>query len=316
MGLTLLEASKFYSEQGEYVKSGIIEQFASGSPILDILPFEELPGGMVEWYTEGTLPATQFRGINEAYANDTGTLVPNYETVAIMGGDLDIDTAIVKTKGARIRTVQEGMKLKALQSRFHATFLNGDQSTNPKEFTGLRKRAFGTQLVNAGSTSGGDVLSLSALDIVLSRVRPISNNAKLVIYSNITLALRLAAAARNPTVSGYVIQTKDMFGMPQMTYQGIPWRVIEQDYSGTDILPFTEANPGGGTPASTSIYVVAMSDSDLTGVQTGGIEVDDLGKLQTTPAYRTRLEWLCNIAAYNPRSFARLQGIKDGAIVV
>ena len=310
--LTLLEAAKESRESGETLKAGIIEQYASKSPILDVLAFEEVAGGTVEWMVEKTLPNTANRAINEAWVNGVGEVDERIEKVVIQGGEIKIDTAIIKLKGVGVLNTQVTMKLKALQSKFHSDFFNGDQSVNGKQFSGLRARAGGTQLVDAGTTSGGDVLSLSKLRRAVSRVRPLSAKGFVRIFSNLDLALRYGDAISNPAVSGYIVQTKDEFGIAAPTFMGIPWYPIEEDQFGNSILPFTEAAPGGGVGAS-SIYIVAFGASDLNGIQTGGIDVRDLGEMQTENNRLIRLDWLANFATYNPRSFCRLRGIKDGA---
>ena len=85
---------------------------------------------------------------------------------------------------------------------------------------------------------------------------------------------------------------------------------------GTPILPFSEANPGGGAAASTSIYVVQLGDGGVIGIQNDGISVRDLGELEAKPVFRTRVEWYASIAIFSGKAVARLRGIKDAAIVV
>lgn len=97
MALTLLEASK--QNDGDVHRSSIIEMFAANSDILRVLPFEEVQGGSLSYTQEGKLPGVAFRGINEAYSESTGILNPQTETLRIGGGGLDVDKAILKTRG-------------------------------------------------------------------------------------------------------------------------------------------------------------------------------------------------------------------------
>ena len=311
--LTLLEAAKQSREAGETLKAGIIEQYAGKSPVLDVLAFEEVAGGTVEWLLERTLPTVTNRAINEAWSDSPGEVEERIEKVVIQGGEIKIDTAIVKLKGNGILSTQVAMKLKALQAKFHSDFFNGDAAVNPKSFSGLRARASGTQLLNLGTTAGGDVLSLSQLRRAISRVRPLSPTGQVRIYSNLELALRYGDAISNTAVAGFVTQTKGEFGVAAPTFMGIPWFPIEEDAFGNQILPFTETSPGGGAATSSSIYIVAFGASDLNGIQTGGIDVRDLGEMQTENSRLIRLDWLANFATYNPRCFCRLRGIRDAA---
>jgi hypothetical protein len=49
--------------------------------------------------------------------------------------------------------------------------------------------------------------------------------------------------------------------------------------------------------------------SDVCGLQNGGLEVRDIGELETKPVYRVRFEWFCSAAVFNPLSIARVYGI-------
>jgi hypothetical protein len=50
------------------------------------------------------------------------------------------------------------------------------------------------------------------------------------------------------------------------------------------------------------------------GIQNGTMRVDDLGKMQALPAYRTRVEWYTGLSIEHPKAAARLWGIKTGAV--
>lgn len=202
------------------------------------------------------------------------------------------------------------MKVKALSLSWTNTFVNGDTATNPKEFDGIKKRLTGTQLVSAGSTSGGDVLSLERLDALIDQVDEPTH-----VIMNKTMRRRLTAASRNTGVGGYITFEQDQFGRRVEMYQGLPIVVLQEDNERNLILPFTEAGEGGGTAQCTSIYCVSFDDMGLTGIQSGGIDVRDLGELDTKPAVRSRVEWYSGIAVLQPRAAARLYGVKDGAVV-
>ena len=130
------------------------------------------------------------------------------------------------------------------------------------------------------------------------------------------MALRLAQAARNTAVGGFISWQPNEFGQRVMEYNGIPILIAKEDNVGNDILPFTEPNPGGGAAASTSIYAVSFGDGGVVGIQSGGLDARDLGELEAKPVFRTRIEWYASIALFNGRSVARLRGIKDSAVVV
>jgi hypothetical protein len=213
--------------------------------------------------------------------------------------------------GANQRAVQEGMKVKALAHRWTLAFIKGDSSADPREFDGLQRRIppGSSQLIDAGATLGGDALSLYLLDTLIARVE----NPNYLIM-NKTMSLRLSQAARSTTVGGYITYPLDQFGRRVTAYNGLPILLADEDNTGAQILPFTEANPGGGAAASTSIYCCALGEGELVGLQNGAIDVRDIGELETKPVLRTRIEWYPGVAVFNGKSVARLRGIKNIAI--
>lgn len=308
MALTLLEAAKL--NPGDVLRNAVIEIYAGSSGILEALPFEGISGNALKYNREEKLPGVGFRGVNEAYTESTGILNPQTESLVIAGGDLDVDKFILDTQGMEQRSVHEAMKIRALALAWTKKFIKGDADSDPREFDGLQKRIVGNQLIAAGSTSGGDALSLMALDTLIDQVIEPTH-----LIMNKQMRRRLTQAARTSGVTGFVRWEKNSLGQQVAYYNDLPIITVDLDESQASILPFTEANPGGGTAASTSIYCVSFKDGMLTGIQGGIPDVRDLGELQTKPALRTRVEWYNGVAYFNGRAAARLNGIKDAAVV-
>lgn len=313
MALTLLEAAKVAANNGEALRSGVIEMYARSSPILGVLPFEDISGNALRYNREDVLPGVGFRGVNEAYTESTGILNPLTEPLLIAGGDLDVDAFITTTMGAGQRSTQESLKIKSLAHYWTWAFLKGDGSTDPRIMDGLQARVgTGNQALANGTTSGGDALSLAKLDEMIDLVVDPTH-----LVMNKTMRRRLSAAARLSTVGGYITYDLDAFGRRVTRYQDLPILVVDEDNAGNKILPFTEAS-NNATPgtACTSIYCVSIGAGMLTGIQSGPIQVRDLGELQTKPALRTRCEWYSGMAVFHGKAVARLWSIKDGAVVV
>jgi hypothetical protein len=307
MALTLLEAAK--QNSGDVYKSGVIELYAGSSSILMNLPFQDIAGNALKYNRESSLPGIGFRGVNEAYTPSTGVLNPLTESLVIAGGELDVDAFILKTMGMEQRAVQESMKIRALSLAWTRKFIKGDASTEPREFDGLQVRVTGSQLISAGSTANGAALSLAKLDEAIDQVL----NPTHLIMSK-AMARKFAAAARATSVSGYITYTPDQLGRRILNYNDLPILTVDMDDAGAAILPFTEA-AASGTATATSIYIVSIGADALTGIQNGTIDVRDLGELQTSPLYRTRIEWYNGLAIFNGRAVARLRHIGDLAIV-
>lgn len=306
--MTLIEAAKL--ESGNIFKQGVIELYAGSSSILANLPFMDIQGNALKYNREGALPGIGFRGVNEAYTPSNGVINPLTEALVIAGGEIDVDKFIVQTQGASIRSTHEAMKIRALALSWTRKFIKGDTTSDPREFDGLQARVTGNQKIQAGTTANGTALSLAKLDEAIDQTLNPTG-----IIMNKALRRRLSAAARTSTVGGYVTYDKDSFGRQIMMYNDLPILEVDLDHEQTAILGFDEAATSG-TATATSLYVVSMGDDALSGIQNGGINAQDLGELQASPVYRTRVEWYNGLAIFNGRSVTRLWSIADAAVTV
>lgn len=297
MALTLLEAAKL--NNGDVYKAGVMMKFAETSDILRVLPFEGINGNSLKYNIEETLPGIGFRGVNESYNESTGIINPQSESLVIAGGDLDVDKFIVDTQGADQRTVQEAMKVKALALSWTKTFIKGDSESDPREFDGLQKRITGDALFQNG-TAG---LSLAKLDEAIDYVE----DANAILMSK-AMRRRLTDAARDTAVGGYITYSVDEFGRQVTKYNDIPIIIVDKDNENNQILDFSEPS------STTSIYVVSFGESKVSGLQNGGMDVRDMGELDTKPAFRTRVEWYSTFGVFAPYSAARISEITNAAV--
>jgi hypothetical protein len=298
MALTLLEAAKLNA--GDVYKAGVYMKFAETSDILRTLMFNSIDGNSLKYNVEETLPGIGFRGVNESYTESTGIINPKVESLSIAGGDLDVDKFIIDTMGADQRAVQESMKIKALALSWTKTFIKGDNESEPREFDGLQVRLTGDALIANHATGAG--LSLAKLDEAIDAV----DGATHIIMSK-SVRRRLTVAARTAAVGGDITYTIDEFGRQVTNYNGLPILIADKDNENNEILGFTET----GTTAS--VYVVAFGEGKVQGLQNGGMDVRDVGELETKPALRTRVEWYSGFGVFMPRSAARLKNITDAA---
>jgi hypothetical protein len=299
MALTLLEAAKLST--GDVYKAGVLMKYAETSDILRVLPFEGINGNSLKYNVEETLPGIGFRGVNGSYTESTGIINPKVESLTIAGGDLDVDKFIVDTMGAEQRAVQEAMKVKALALSWTKTFIKGDSESDPKVFDGLQKRLQGDALIANHATGAG--LSLAKLDEAIDAV----DGATHILMSK-AMRRRLTVAARTSSVGGNISYSTDEFGRQVTMYNDLPILIVDKDNENADILGFTEAN------STTSIYVVAFGEGQVNGLENGGMDVRDIGELETKPALRTRIEWYSGFGVFAPRSAARLKNITDAAV--
>jgi hypothetical protein len=95
---------------------------------------------------------------------------------------------------------------------------------------------------------------------------------------------KIRSAARR--IGGWT-QQRDDFGRTIDFYNGVPLLDIGKKGDGTLIIPQTETQ-GTANGIASSIYAVRFgqdeADQAVTGLTNGGIQVDDLGELETKPA--------------------------------
>lgn len=315
MALTLAEANKLTENR---MVPGIVETFVKESPVIDRIPFKDIAGNAYKYNEELALPGVEFRAVNAAYAESTGTVNPKTESIVILGGDADVDTFLVKTGGnlADLRTTQNNMKTKAAAYKFDDTFINGDTATDANSFDGLKKRLTGAQVIIAG-TNGLTILGTTdadrhnffdQLDNLIAAVLGI-NASNGALYMNAAIKAKIASSARRLTTYD---QTVDSFGRHIQMYNGIPLLDIGNKADGTLVIPQTEVQGTSGAACS-SIYAVKFGsgedDGSVTGLQNGTIDVRDLGELDVKPCFRVRLEWFVGLGVFHGQAAARLSGV-------
>ena len=85
-------------------------------------------------------------------------------------------------------------------------------------------------------------------------------------------------------------------------YDGIPVEI-------SDFVPDNEVQGTSGAVCST-IYALNFGLQEaLCGLQNGGIEVVDVGQLETKDAVRVRIRWYCGLALFNQLRCAKLIGV-------
>jgi hypothetical protein len=314
MAITLSEAAKLSQS---YLQKGVLETFVQSSPVLDRLPFMTIQGNSYAYNEEGTLPGVAFRAVTGSYTESTGTVNQKSESLVITGGDADVDKFIVQTRGDvnDQRAVQTALKVKALSYQFQDTFFNGDVAVDALSFDGLKKRLTGGQVISGGTNGSAiltDTTSIHAffdkLDELVAAV-PGLDGSNGALYANASIIGKIKSAARH--ISADVFVEKDINGKRQVVWNGIPLLDAGATPAGAAIIPQTETQ-GTSTNAS-SVYAVRFGQSEgdqaVTGLTNGGVQVYDLGELETKPAYRTRIEFYTGVAVFGGKAAARLTGV-------
>ena len=309
MALTLAQ-SAVLSEND--LQRGVVETFVQESPVLDRIPLMDIQGNAYAYNEEGTLPGVEFRAVNSAYAESTGTVNQRTESLVILGGDADVDTFIVQTRGNLNdqRATQTAMKVKAAAYKYQDAFINGDVAVDANSFDGLKKRLTGAQVIASATNGIGPVAGghdfFDALDNLIAAVA----GGPDALYTNATIRARIMSSARR--LGGADFMNEALTNKRVPTYNGIPLLDIGTKADGTAIIPMTETQ-GTSTDAG-SIYAVKFGlgegDQAVTGLTNGGVQVKDLGEIDAKPVFRTRIEFFCGLGIFGGKAAARLTGVR------
>jgi len=305
MALTLVEAAK--GESNVFTR-GVIETFIEDQRLTQVIPFRNIVGGLDGVELESVLPASATRAVNEAFVQSEGRIDEIIQALKIYGGDIGIDPFITATKGSAQAARHVSLKIKSIADRWITDFFKGDSSANARDFDGLQLRLDGFNVLSAGATANGAVLSLLSLDEAIMR----AHNPSYLCMGR-QMANRLTQAARNTLVSGSIVRTDmNSFGQRALFYNDLEVIVVTDTENNDNVLGFTEA-AASGTNTASSIYVLGVGDRGVEGIQNGSFRVRNLGEDNATPREDTRVEWYNNFQINHSRGVVRLRNIADAA---
>lgn len=300
MAVTLVQAANASTNM---LQRGVIQTFIDESPVLDRLPFMEIEGNAYEYRKESALPGIAFRAVNAGYTESTGAIVPATVGLKIFGGDADVDRFIQRTMSnwEDQRALQTRLKAKAAAIFFTQSFFEGDSVADPNSFDGLRTSLTGAQVITAGTN--GAALTLTMLDDLLATIDGMPD----VIYANDWLIRKINALVR--ATGAIPPEPREQYGKLVYSYAGIPLVNPGFGLDGvTRILAFDETV--GTSTLTSSIYAVRFGEQEyVSGLTNGGIDVYDLGELETKPAFRVRIEAYMAIAMFRAKAAGRLKGV-------
>ena len=263
------------------------------------------------------MPGAGFYDVNDTWIESTPTFTQQTATLKILGGDADVDEFLRQTRSniQNLKAIVTDLKSKAVARTFEDYAIYGDVATTPKGFNGMHKLVSTSMCVHGGTTTTPAVGSMKKLKSLVRLVKP--NGPDYLIMSRVTRdnISDYAERAESPvTING-----RDEMGKPIMYFAGIPiiatdWLLQTESIAtvGADTSIYSAKT--GGT--ATSIFAAKLGEKMLAGCQNGGIQVKDLGDLETKDATRTRIKWYVSLALFNVLSLARYDGITDGVWAV
>ena len=295
MALTLTESAKLSRDM---LKRGVIETILEESPMLRALPFLDVEGNSFKYTQENTLGGATFYGVNATWTEATATFTQKTASLAILGGDADVDNFIQRTRSDvhDQRAIQTALKAKDVARKWEQTLIAGDTATDANSLDGVKKLTPSGQTMYPAAAGGS--LTLALIDQLIDLVK--GGKPDVLLMSKRTrrkLKSLLAASAH------YVESGESSFGRQVLMYDGIPVLV-------SDFIPDNEAADNGTGSTFSSIYALQLSAADgLVGLTNGGLEVIDVGQLESKDASRVRVRWYVGLALLRDTAVARMNGV-------
>lgn len=322
MAVTLVD---YFKQSNDPLKKGFIKDLLRFSDLIGIVPLVDINGLQVEGTRWQTLPSAAFRKIGAGYTESTGQTEQIQETLSILGGDVKIDRVLEGNANVMEDPLVTQMRMKAAAVAFvfNNTMINGDQSVDPDEFEGLKKRnsnmparmsidlavATDSLKVLAGTSQEQDFLD------AFHKADKYVNGATHMLMNEDTL-LGVGQVLRRVGLLNTVTDAHDRVfeAFNSMAFVDVG---LKSDKT-TEIITNTE-DPGDGGNDATSIYVVRFdTDDGVHGIQLAnkGMDIYDPltgGELESGPQMLRRIDWPIGLWNLSQFTIARIKGFKMAA---
>ena len=270
-GITLAQSADLTNDT---LKAGVVETMATESKLLAVLPFLNVEGHGYSYNIETDMAGVEFRAINTAYNTVAPTTERKTEYLTILGGEAIVDSFQMEVHSDinNLMAVEVALTAKSVAHKYEQTFLNGDSAVDSNAFDGLIKRFVATAIPK------GDLVA--DLDVLLDGVQ---GGADALIMNKATRRA-LTAVARD-----HITYKENEFGKQVAQYGGVDIVDVEAEILANDVI----------------LAVRFGVHEAVAGLQSrSGLKVKSLGELGETPQVKTRIEWFCGLAVFNPKAVA------------
>ena len=307
MPLLRTEAEKL---SNRYLEAGIVEELVEKDSMFAYLPFMQVNNKTYDYIREDeSAMATAIAGTSSVDWRDPNDTIPEEAMsfievsakLRILAGDVDTDRFLKATMGDtnNQKAAQLAAKAKIIRSKFQNCLINGNSSTNTKQFDGLATMVSSGQTLTAGGN--GATLTFDMLDELKDQVNYGAD--ALVMHSKTWRAMKSMMRALNIQPEHVAVEN---VGIMVPVYDGTPILI-------NDFVPTTETQ-GTASGICTSIYAARFNEADglfgLYGGPNAGIVVEEVGLVQNKDADRTRVKWYTGCALKSTKALARLQGVR------
>lgn len=299
MPLLVTEAEKLSQEDME---RGVIEEIIDKDELFALLPFTHVSDKTYTYVRENALPDVEFLDPYDDLEESAATFTEVSSKLKILGGDLLLDKFTTSTQSSINDQVaiQIAKKAKAINRTFRNALVNGNSTTNPKSFDGIRALTPASQTLVAGTN--GAALTLEMLDELKDAVK---------LGADVLMMRQGTFRAFKTIMRSFGGNTGDMvqlpnFGNPVPAYDGTPIIINE-------FLPADEVQ--GTNDKTCSIYALRLNEADgfhgIYGGGPAGVQLEHIGTSHTKDADKWRVKWYAGTALKATHAVARLKGITN-----
>lgn len=276
MAMTLNDMKAGMSDK---VSQQVVDIFTRESEILQVLPFDNCvspQGGstLTYSYMQKKLPSTAaFRPLNSEYAATEATLVRKSADLKIFGGKFSMDRVLKQAAGPwNNMAYQMREKILAAISLFHYTLINGDATTNTKEFDGLDKMLAGTA-TEFGAGASIDISTMTALkanaDALYEQLQNLIKKTKAdALLMNTATISKIQTMAR---ILGYKTESEEAFGRKVTSMDGIRFMDLGDHYTVSE----SAAVANSCVKAGITRTIATVSTTGLTDIYAVKFDVND-----------------------------------------
>lgn len=307
MAMTLTDMKAGMSDK---VAQQVVDVFLRNSEILQMLQFDNCvspQGGstLTYSYMQKKLPSVAaFRSLGSEYTASEATLEKKSADLKIFGGKFSMDRVLKQAEGKyNNMAYQMQEKILAAISLFHYTLINGDATTNTKEFDGLDKMLAGTSTeYNTGSAL--DISTMAALKTNADQLYEylqnlIKNTNADALLMNTSMISKIQTMAR---VLGYKTETEEAFGKKVTSMDGVRFMDLGNHYTVSD----TSATANSVVNADITRTISSASTNGLTDIYAVKFDVND-------GFHAASLTGNSAITQYVP-DFSKPGAVKDGEV--
>lgn len=275
MAMTLADMKAGMSDK---VAQQVVDIFLRESEILQMLQFDNCvspQGGSTLTYTymQKKLPSVAaFRALNTEYTANEATMEKKSADLKVFGGKFSMDRVLKQAEGRyNNMAFQMREKILAAISLFHYTLINGNATTDSKEFDGLDKMLAGTSTEFNG-TAVIDVSTMANLknnaDQLYEALQLLIKNTQAdALLMNSSMIAKIQTMAR---ILGYKTDSEEAFGKKVVSMDGVRFMDLGNHYtvSGSTVTANSVVKAGIERTVSTAqtgltdIYAVKFDVND------------------------------------------------------